>query len=801
MLTRGGKQNYYLKALLYGMAISFLIFIPFIIFDNGYFLFYGDYNVQQVPFYQMCHDAVRSGNIGWSWTTDLGANFIGSYSFYLLGSPFFWLTIPFPSWMVPHLMGPLLILKFGCASLTGFLYLKRYVKNPDYAVIGGMLYAFSGFSVYNIFFNHFHEAIVFFPLMLWALDEYMYHRRRGVFAFTVFLCCTVNYYFFVGQVVFTLIYWFVRMLAGSWAISLRDFLLLVCEAVLGVLGSCFLLVPTVLAIIQNPRLNDAPNGWNALLYENNQRYVHILECFFFPPDIPARPNFTPNSEAKLASLGAWFPLFGMTGVIGFLQSRRKHWLKTLICLLFLMAFVPVLNAAFQLFNMAYYARWFYMLTLMMSLATVTSLQYGGVDWKRAVKWTLGITLGIALPIGLMPRTVDGAEKSTVYGLEDYPTRFWPYVAIALLSIALLVLIFQYYKRDRKKFLRSCTAGIALITVVYASYFIALGKTQGDDSHNWVIPHAIDGKANISLPDTTNCRVDVFDGMDNQAMFWRLPTIQAFQSTVSNSILEFYPTVGVTRDVASRPQIALSGLRPFLSVKYLFDADNSATIPSPGWVVDSYQLGFKVWRNTNYIPMGYTFDYYVSQSGYELCGSKDKMLLKALVLSRSQIAKYSDILTELPESQALDFSDTTMSQDCTNRRDSACSSFRTDNYGFTSKITLDKDNLVFFSVPYDSGWSATVNGKPADIEKVDIGFMAVKCGYGDNTIRFTYKTPGLNAGLALTGSSAAALVIYLLVSNSLRRKKVIVAQEDLTNANSEQKGLPSDYDNHPDGDEG
>ena len=57
------KQNYYLKALLYGMAISFLFFIPFIIFDNGYFLFYGDFNVQQVPFYQMCHDAVRSGNM------------------------------------------------------------------------------------------------------------------------------------------------------------------------------------------------------------------------------------------------------------------------------------------------------------------------------------------------------------------------------------------------------------------------------------------------------------------------------------------------------------------------------------------------------------------------------------------------------------------------------------------------------------------------------------------------------------------------------------------------------------------
>ena len=136
-------QNYYLKAFFLGLGLSFLVFIPFIVVDGGRFLFYGDFNVQQVPFYRLAHDAVRSGNMGWSHTTDLGANFIGSYSFYVLGSPFFWLTIPFPSEWVQYLMGPLLILKFACATLTGFIYVRRYVKNPDSALVAGVLYAFS----------------------------------------------------------------------------------------------------------------------------------------------------------------------------------------------------------------------------------------------------------------------------------------------------------------------------------------------------------------------------------------------------------------------------------------------------------------------------------------------------------------------------------------------------------------------------------------------------------------------------------------------------------------------------------
>ena len=126
---RSIRNNYFLKAFFLGLGLSFLVFIPFLLVDGGRFLFYGDFNVQQVPFYRLAHDAVRSGNLGWSHLTDLGANFVGSYSFYLLGSPFFWLTIPFPSEWVQYLMGPLLILKFACATLTGYIYIHRYT-NP-----------------------------------------------------------------------------------------------------------------------------------------------------------------------------------------------------------------------------------------------------------------------------------------------------------------------------------------------------------------------------------------------------------------------------------------------------------------------------------------------------------------------------------------------------------------------------------------------------------------------------------------------------------------------------------------------
>lgn len=99
------------------------------------------------------------------------------------------------------------------------------------------------------------------------------------------------------------------MVSGSFRITLRDFLRMAAEVLIGFGASAVILVPSVLAVLQNPRVDSAPNGWGALLYGSEQRYIHILESFFFPPDIPARPNFTPDSNAKWGSVAAWLPLF------------------------------------------------------------------------------------------------------------------------------------------------------------------------------------------------------------------------------------------------------------------------------------------------------------------------------------------------------------------------------------------------------------------------------------------------------------------------------------------------------------
>ncbi len=780
-LFEKGKPKYFF-VLAAGFLTAFAVMLPYILYDRGYFLMYGDFNVQQYPFYMHAHDAIRSGATGWDFKTDLGVNFIGSYSFYNLGSPFFLLTLLLPSGAVPYTIGPLLALKIGCAGMTGYAYIRRFTRYDEYAVLGGLMYAFSGFSIFNMFFNHFHEPMVFFPLMLIALEELMVSDRKGLFAAAVAINAFVNYYFFVAEVVFIIIYFFVRLaMCSEWKVTPGKFARIAFESVLGFGMAGIIVLPSVWEVARNPRAEAKLYGWNAVVYPNSQRYLNILEAFFFPPDLPARPNFTPDSNTKWGSLAAWLPLFGMTGVIGWLQSRKGHWLRRMLIICFFMAFVPLLNSMFQLFSATYYARWFFMFTLMTSLATVMSLSNRDVDWERAFRWSLGITLAIALPLGFILKKQADPENGVEaeYGLFVYGDRFWIYVAIAMLSLMMVSLIIVFIREnDRRRVFALSMAGIMGIYFGTLFIFNGQGKTLSYDSREYVIPLALSRAEHIDLDElhTGKYRVDFYKDMDNMGMFWDTSCIQAFHSIVPSSVIDFYTSVGVDRGVGSRPDTEKYAIRSLLSVKYLFDNAKKGSFSTdhegkasdsdpqmPGWSLLKKEAGYNIWQNDCYIPMGFTYDYYILDREWEDSFAKSEranVMLRAIVLNEEQEAKYADILTPLPAEKTA-FNENSYKDDCRDRAEMSCLRFTPDSKGFTAFIEQEKPNLVFFSVPYHEGWKAYVNGEEVDVEQVNVGFMAVECGAGHSEIRFEFETPMLRLGKYCTVFCGLAFAVYCL----------------------------------------
>ena len=114
----------YAYAFYINFIIGCFIFIPYIIAGKGVFVLSDDFNFQQIPFTMLCNDAIKSGNIFWNWSIDLGSPLIESMSFYVLGSPMFWLSLLFPSIAYPYLVGWLYILNYSLAGL--FSYMREF---------------------------------------------------------------------------------------------------------------------------------------------------------------------------------------------------------------------------------------------------------------------------------------------------------------------------------------------------------------------------------------------------------------------------------------------------------------------------------------------------------------------------------------------------------------------------------------------------------------------------------------------------------------------------------------------------
>ena len=759
------------------LAASAAIFIPFMIVDKGLFIYAGDFNSQQISFWQYANDFIKEGKGQFSWATDLGSSFVNSYSFYMIGSPFFWLSLLFPSAWLPYLMCPLLCLKFAVSGLGAFLWIRRYTKSRNLTIVGACLYAFSGFSVYNVFFNHFLDVIALFPFLLWALDEAVLEKKKGVFAVFVALNLLNNYFFFVGQVVFLLIYFFIKVFKNEYELNLRHFGWLFFEAVLGCLMGSIFLWPSVVFLAGNPRTVSLSSGFGFLMYGKVQQYFAIFYSLFFPPDPCYMPNVFTDAVIRHTSMSAYLPLVGMSGVLAYLHSKKKTALSTTMLVCFVMAMVPILNSSYYAFNSSYYARWYYMPVLLMCAATIKALEDSDIDFMWGLK-TSAILSATFLIFGLIPKKQDGSWS---IGVEQYPSKFWLTVIQAVLGFIILYILWTF-SRKNLRFSNRLLASVLAFSVVYAVLHIALGKFPQWKNDAGYKAQMYDAKTEVSLPEDGFYRIDTQDAPDNVGIWLNRSNLRCFNSTVAPSIMEFYPSVGVKRDVSSKPGEELEGtalntLRSFLGCRYLLSPVEYAGSTQKklddtiGWERIDDQGAYAIWENENALPIGFAVDYFMPLQEYNSLDddTQVQLLLRAVMLDEAQQEQYSAVAAPLP-SNLKSNKEELFEQDVASRKADGLQNVWTDSSGFGGKIHLDKEKFIVFSVPYDQGFTAYINGTETDVLKVDNGMMAIVCPAGENEIRFAYQTPLFSSAYLISVAAWLVWVAYLLISKKTQHKK-------------------------------
>lgn len=700
------------------------MFLPITILEKGLFFIGSDFNLQQMIFGEVMNYSLKEGSYLWTWFNDLGSDFIGTFSFYNLFSPFNVFTYLFPARWYPYLCSFLTIVKFGVGGLTSYLFLKRYVKNKKLVLLGSLLYSFSGFQFTNMLF-HYYDSVVLFPLLLYALDNLVYDNRKGYFALTVSLLAFTNWFMFIGEVVFVVIYYIVKVICKSYVFDLKKFFNILLEGVLGTLLASVVLVPSLFFTISNPRISNGFTLSSSLKYSSLINYIEIFRAFFFPSEV-----MTPRAyldTANYASVDLYLPFVGSVLAISYSISKKKSWISILMftCIFFML--VPILNSSFFLFTTSYYARWFYMPTLVLALLSIKCIEEN-ISIKSGT-----IISFLSLGVMILSYFVLKYRYPEVEYIHDIKYLI---MMISFMIINLVILILIYKSKNKLKYLFIFTI---LFVGIWSNYSIYKYRCNSLE-YNKRYYNYIHSYKEIKFDDLV--RTNSFTGcFSNQGIIFKNGNLLSFNTNMEGSAFEFYNSVDYQR-LVSTSILVDSPLNQFLSVKYFISCTDEEK--------DDYKLykdtkNYKIYLNDNYKEMGFVFNKYISNKEFLEKRTEEKynIINSMIILDDEQITKYKDYYNEDVKVNS--------------------NKFKFINNGFISDIDVSKDTLVLYSVPYDKGWKAFNNGREVEIENVDNGMMAIKINKGMNNVKFTYYPRGLKLGLWLSIVSYIGLLIYCIKS--------------------------------------
>jgi uncharacterized membrane protein YfhO len=92
------------------------------------------------------------------------------------------------------------------------------------------------------------------------------------------------------------------------------------------------------------------------------------------------------------------------------------------------------------------------------------------------------------------------------------------------------------------------------------------------------------------------------------------------------------------------------------------------------------------------------------------------------------------------------------------------------------VTSHGDGLLFLSIPYSTGWSATVDGVPAPVMRANVAFSGIAITGGTHLIELHYATPGLRTGILISLIALLLTAVLVFLTERRIRSRRALAEE-------------------------
>ena len=698
----------------------------------------------------------------WLNTYGLGTNLAIELPGYKL-DPFIFLSYLFLSDIEQTLLVAQLVKLLFIAILFRAIA-SLYVTDKYYATLGALIFAFCSYNV--IWGQHFFYSTGSLYFLLYFFSIELFQRKQTWYLIVISSAVgSLLFFQFTAVVIFVPFFLFFKKYYynHSWGLYFMQFLSISIYTGIGFLLMAVFTFPYVYGVLNGPRVGRNTFGVKELALQSTDYYVTLFGRFLSSDAL--------GTASKYFGYGNYYaaPLVFSSVLIlillplhRFLVDRR---MKIALSVLVLIAILPLLFPFFtwtvNLFQVIYY-RFAVVSIFFLVLSTMISADVLKVSRRKLFQSSMLAVLIVLSSAFLLHRyfLFNDGEWATNHLLGpfyfDKVTHIKSVVLRVLCFAFLYVLaLFLYQKRVKFKYILFLVI-LAEIIFEYAPQWNRPWLNKGDAAllyqkekvHEdvYILNDSIFDQEEFFRYETEG---DPFFLSKNESLVSGAPKVRMYQSNPPRKVVDLYHRLGIIDSASWINVLPPSGERSFnqdlfddlASVKY-YVKDSLLIDEKPLKITDE---GRCITLNADYKKFGSIISGFYSISDDTPLDTIVKYLQKG-----KAIINRKDSITAINPRIQLE----------------AHEGYQHETFGsdfFEGTIWVDSLSSIYFSIPYDQGWTAYIDGKKTPIHPCNIAFFFINVDPGVHHIEIRYKQPLLFEGIIVSSISLTLFLVFVLYS--------------------------------------
>lgn len=764
--TLGNKSSYLIAGLL--VLLGFVVYGTFWTTDNV-FLFKDigsdTINVFYTTYYWNAKVWAEEGIFPtWSFASGMGQDIMpGS-----VGDPFLWLLYLMGKDAILEGIGYIEGLKVILSGLVFFAYLRTLKLEPLAAVTGGLIYAFSGFMMIGSGWYVFTIEGLYFALLLLGFERFLLQDKWLLFPVALMLVALLQPLDVYIMAILIGTYGTVRILEVNnldWGDLFKKYAQLIGLGVLALLMGSIFLMPTLNLMVNSPRVLGESSFFDTLQSESmfsfaNTNLWETTKARLLSTNLLVDDSFAFRGDKNYFEAPAIYCGLSMLLLLpqAFVHlSKLSRVLYGILLTVYLLPLCfPFLRYSFWLFSGDYFRIY--------SLFVVFILLYLGVKSIDAIRregkvnW-IALGIGVVLSFGLL-FSISNTELVQVN--ESSRQVLAMFLAVYTLVIAAWGMN-AFRSMARIAFLVLVLVELVVVAKPTLNNRSIAKKSEFTTQKVGYNDYTMEAVQHIQSIDPSFHRIEKYyqsslaiHGSTNDAKVQGYMGSKSYNSFNQLNYVRFLGALDVINEKDENQTRWLQGvtsrqlLTTLASTRYILSKMGKDKPVGVGYQHIGDFGDVSVFQNQYFLPLGFTYDKFLSRTAFDRIKkdnvSKDIALLKAVVLDEEQLAEMTG-LTVLDTNviQPQFYSEQALATDVNARKAEAFELTSFKNAHLTGKITLQQPKMLFFTIPFDAGWSATVNGETMKLQQANIGFSGLMLPAGTHEIELVYNTPYYSTG--------------------------------------------------------